>query len=958
MYKNIFILFLISIFVSYSAFSQTTTISGKVADIETKNPLISATVIILDKNNNQKYHAISNKLGEFNIKNIKPDTYKIKITYIGYTTYEKIIKLSDKDNINLGTFSLKSLGVKTQEVEVTAQAPLGEQKEDTTEFNAKSFKTMPDATAEDIIKKMPGVQIESDGKIKSQGEEVKKVIVDGKPFFGDDPSLTLKSIPSEVVDKVQVYDKMSDQAEFTGFDDGQSEKTINIITKKDKRKGQFGRLEGGYGYEDRYSVNMNVNLFNDEQRISFIGMSNNVNQQHFSIQDIMSMTGSSGGPGGGMMRMGSGPTASGGARPPMGNLKMPSRPGGSLSNYMVSQMEGLNKIHAFGFNLSDNWFNKIDVTLSYFFNYTDNNNDQYLSRNYMLSLDSIQNYYQNNPSYTKNINHRFNMKFNYQIDSANSILIRPALIVQTNNMNNNLFSANYINNTTLLNTSSNDYTSDYTGINFSNEILYKHRFNTPGRTISFSLNTSYNDKSGNSNQYTISEIFADNHAVYDTTDQQTDYPVTGYGISANTIFTEQIHKNGQIQLNYTISYTKNKTDKQTYDFSYLTNDYSILDTSLSNKFNNDYITNNAGLGYRLKTNSYSLIAMLNYEHTKLSSEQVFPNILDVDYSYQTFLPSVRMDFKFSRTSNLRLHYRTSTNIPGIQQLQNVIDNSSPTQLTTGNPLLQQEYAHSLNFRYANFSKNMTNVFMTFFGVNYRSDYIGNSIFLAQKDTLINNSVLLAAGGQLTKPVNLDGYWNVNAFMNYGFQVPLIASNLNFNLGGSYSKTPSLINDLTNNSNAYNFNCGFMLGSNISENVDFMIGSRANFNITHNTIQTSSDNNYNVYMNNINLKWIIWEGFFIQAEASNQFYTGLVDEDEDNNFTLLNFAFGKKFLANNAGELKLTVFDALNQNKSIQTNVTDYYVEYTKNQVLQQYVLLTFTYNLRNFGATNEFKPRL
>ena len=220
--------------------AQEVSVKGKAVDSDTKSALISATVVLMNSARDVKYHDITNAKGEFSLAMVKKGTYTLRITYIGYDSLEQELNISARKDVNLGEVPVKISSVNTPEIEVTAKAPVGEQREDTTIINASRFKTQPDATAEDLVKKMPGIQIDQTG-VKAHGEDVKKVLVDGKPFFGDDPSVALKNLPAELIDKVQIYDKMSDQSEFSGFDDGNSSKTLNILTKRTKMNGQFGK---------------------------------------------------------------------------------------------------------------------------------------------------------------------------------------------------------------------------------------------------------------------------------------------------------------------------------------------------------------------------------------------------------------------------------------------------------------------------------------------------------------------------------------------------------------------------------------------------------------------------------------------------------------------------------------------------------------------------------------------
>ncbi len=946
MYKSILLFFICSSL----AFSQGFTVKGTARDDDSKKPLISASVQLLDRDSVSKYHAITDKSGNFDMTDVKPGPYNLKITYIGYKPFTKPVKIFSKESfVNLGNVDITPDDIQTDEVVVNAKAPIGEQKEDTTIFNASSFKTTKDATAEDLVKKMPGVEVDQSGTVKAQGEEVKKVMVDGKPFFGDDPTAALRNLPSEVIDKVQIYDKMSEQSEFSGFDDGQTTKTMNIITKALKRNGQFGKFSAGYGHQDKYNASLNLNIFQGAQRISILGLSNNVNQQNFAVMDILDMVGTSTpqsqmfrsfvGRGGlnaiGGMSGGRGPGGGGG-----GGF-------GGGQNFFVGQTDGISTTHALGGNYSDTWTEGMDVTGSYFYNYTTTKNTQLTDRLYNLNGDTAQSYNQNTNSFQKNINHKFNFKYNYQIDTNTSIMIKPAMTVQATNPNSNSYNQNLMD-TIRLNSSNNINTSGYTGYNFSNEFLFKYRFGVVGRTISIDVNTGLNDKNGGSTLLSYNTYYRGLDSTINILDQLTNYPTNGYNYNVTVNYTEPIHKDGQLLLKYNLTFNNNQADRRTYFLDSLTNNYSVLDSVLSNQFDNDYLYQSPGIAYRYKIDKLQLTAAIDYQMSELKSNQLFPQTQnDINYKYKNWLPSMRINYKFDQRTSLMLNYRTSTSAPSVTQLQNVIDNSNPLQISIGNPNLQQSTSNYAMIRYNTFSSDFNNVFFFYAGINNRMNYIGNSTLIVAKDTVIGPNIIGHAGGQIAQPVNINGFWNINGMMNFGFPIPFIGSKMTIGGGGMYSRTPSLVNNADNISDLYNINVLGMLTSNISENVDFNLSFRANVNQTRNSLDKSNNYSYNNYLTTFNLKWIFWEGIFIQTEGRNQFYTGYTAANA--NFTMLNFHIGKKLLGEDNGELKLSVYDLLNQGKSTQTNVTDYYTEYQYNTALQRYIMLTFTYNLRMFG---------
>jgi len=229
------------------------------------------------------------------------------------------------------------------------------------------------------------------------------------------------------------------------------------------------------------------------------------------------------------------------------------------------------------------------------------------------------------------------------------------------------------------------------------------------------------------------------------------------------MYTEPIDSNSQLQISYNANYQNNYSDKLTYDWNVLTSDYSIIDSILSNRFDNDYFTQRAGLGYRLRNDNMNLDFTLNYQRADLISNQEFPNVLDQKFSFDNFLPSLRFRYKFSQNSSIRMNYRTNTQAPSMTQLQNVVDNTNSLQLTAGNPNLEQQVNHSFITHFMQLSQDLTNMFMAFININLKNDYITNSTYIAANDTIVENGILLPAGGQLTKPINSSGYFGARTF---------------------------------------------------------------------------------------------------------------------------------------------------------------------------------------------------
>ncbi len=941
--KKMFLVLLLIFISSDLLLSENIKIVGMAIDAKTSMPLISASVQLLAPDSTPKYHAFTEASGRFFLNNVKRGKYILKISYVGYHNYYKNLKITAaNDIVKLRQLRIRRQDVQMGEVEVNAQSVIGEQHGDTTQFNASSFKTAKDATVEELIRKMPGIEVEPDGKVKAHGEEVEKVFVDGKKFFGNDPSIALKNLPANIVDKVQVYDKASDQSEFTGFDDGDRSKALNIITKINRRHGEFGKFSAGGGYDKKYQLNANYNIFAGPRRISILGMSNNVNQQNFSIIDILDMLGSRRGR---MLRR----FVSGGASAAMGSRINFAVNRSGAGAFYGGQQDGVSTTHSIGTNYSDVLSDNLELTASYFLNYYDNDNIQQTNRDYLFTKDSTKYYNENSRSNTINANHRFNLRLDWDLDTNTSIMWRPYATVQTNNNFSDALSQTELISGATSNSSFSKYNSKYSGYNLTSNLLFKHRFGVIGRTLSL------NFKNGISNRDGAYDLF--NKNLYqrkgiedrDTIEQTSRSPQDGSDLRATIAYTEPLHKNGQMMLSYTNSIKRNTFDQQTYNFNALSDNYDILDSLTSNIFDNDYLYQKAGVAYRYKTRKLYLSGGVDYQIAALQNNQTFPRIEELNYKFYNFLPSLTIRYGANKMNSYYLRFRTGTSQPSISQLQNVIDNSNPLEVSTGNPQLRQQLTNSLHFRYSKFSRDFSKVFIAFLSLRSAQNYIGTSSFLARKDTMITNSLMLPAGAQFTEPVNLDGYRNIFAMLNYGFPLGFIHSKFNIHLVSRYTRRPGLVNGMLNYSNSYNYDIMLMLTSNVSENLDFNLTSKIDYNNTVNTIRKNNNMSYFSLMNIANFKWVFWKGFFLQGDVRN-IINGGAYQPANGNYTLLNCSIGKKFFDDDAGELKLYVFDILNMNKGISTNITDFYSENVYNTVLERYIMLTFTYHIRNFGS--------
>ena len=947
-YTATFLLF----FFSITAGAQS--IKGKLLDLIDNSPLAGATIQLSKiKDSTDRFTTISDTKGLFEFKNLSADSFLLKVSFVSYAGYRQYINLNDSvSNLDLGTLFIPKKTKDLDVVTVVSKTPPTQLKGDTIEYNASQFKVNPDATVEDLVKKMPGITVDKSGTVTAHGEQVQKVTIDGRDFFGDDATAAIRNLPSQIVDKIQVFDRLSDQAQFTGFDDGSSVKSINIVTKAGMRNGQFGRIYAGYGTNDTYSAGGNVSFFKDNRRISLIGLANNINQQNFGSQDLLGVTstGSSGGRGGGN-RPGSGGSGRGGSGGG-GNYSL----NNNSNNFQVGQQNGISKTNAAGINFLDKWGKKVDVQASYFFNNSNNTADQVSDSKTLLAGSKTQFLNQGSNSENRNYNHRFNLRLDYKIDSSNSILINPSLNFQNNRSLSASNAKTFYGTGDTANTSLSNGTAYRSGYNLRNNILFRHSFAKRGRTLSIGLNTTFNKNDGNSYSFSDYRFFNDTIITDSLLNQYSDNATNGYTISSNIAYTEPIGKKGQIQVSYTPSYSKNKADQQTFLFDPSIEKYSQFDTTLSNKFDNTVTTQNAGISYRLgKSRDNQFSAGFNFQYSKLESDRTFPAPTSVNQSFTNILPNLMWRKKISAKSTFNILYRASTNFPSVTQLQDVVNLSDPLRVSSGNPELKQSYSHFLSGRYNFINTQKGQSFFANIFLQAAQDYITNATYIASADSIIQHGVTLKSGSQFTKPVNLDGYKSFRSFFTYSMPVKFIKSNINLNTGFTYSKLPGIINNIETYTDNFVYNAGVVIASNISEYIDFNLSYSANFNNAKSSVQGQSDNNYVNQVAGIEFNLLSKNGWFIQNDLNNQIYSGL-STGLNQNYWLWNAAIGKKFLKNKAGELKLSVFDLLKQNQSIMRTIQPNYIEDTQTKVLQQYFMLTFTYNLKNFGTAKPASP--
>lgn len=896
---------------------------------------------------------VTDDAGRFTFHDVAAGGYRLVATRLGYARIVRTTRVAAAD-VDLGPLPMPVAALQIAPVEVVGRVPLASQRADTTEFNARAFKTHPDATAEELLTKMPGVSVNTNGTVTSNGETVQQVLVDGRPYFGADPTIAIRNLPADVIDRIQVYDKLSDQSQFTGFDDGQTQRTINLVLRPEARNSQFGKAYGGLGDDQRYLTGGSGNVLAGPTRVSVIGLADNVNQQNFSSQDLLGVLntqsrrggffgGGANGRGNGGRRGGSG---DGGGRGRGGQGAGSSgTPFGAIGSgsFLVGQQDGITTTQSFGANYSETWGTKLSVDQSYFLNVADNHNDQALTRLYSAPQDSIARYDQTATTGNRNDNHRFDSRIEWTASPQTSVVDQPRLYFQTNHASGAQSGINAAASDAPLGDAISDNSGATRGHNLSNHLLMRHRFATRGRTVSLDVGLGHSLKQGSSDLAGATSSAFDTTAAGDTLAQRSTLHTTTASASARVALTEPLTAAGLLQLTYSPSVSSSGSDNHAAQFAPALGVFVPADTSLSSSFHTVSAAHSLALAYLVRRAGLNLSAETAWQHSSLRNRQTFPFRADVDRTFDDVLPALNLTYALSAHRNLRVFYRASTRVPSVTQLQDVVDNSNPLALSRGNPGLRPSTTHSVVGRYATTDSSSSRSLFVFVSVQRTQRSIANQTVTAPRDTVLAGGVPLAAGAQLVTPVNLDGAWNASTFATSSRPATLLGSTWNVSGGMTYTRTPAEIGTVRDLADTYALSAGSSLNSNVSERLDFALSYTATWNLVRHSLPTTSTPDYETHAIAARLNLIGGDRFVLRTAVTGTLYQHVAGAT---NTMLWTASIGEKFFKQRQGELTLSGVNLLDQGTATTRAVSDTYVQDTRNTALGRYVMLMFTYTLR------------
>lgn len=923
------LLFPLLLFCAATVAAQSPSVRFRVADRVTREAVVGAVAELRSRTDTAAtpFYTTSDIEGRGTFPRIPRGDYRLTITSLGYDSLRTDLRVGTAALL-LDSLWLTPRAEAIDQVTVEAPALRSSVRGDTLSYRASAYKVSFGSDAESLISKMPGLEV-ADGGIEAQGRTVRRVYVDGREFFGNDVMSAIRNIPADMIESIDIYNSQSDQSEFTGVDTGEGHTSLNIVTLPDKRRGAFGRLYGAYGIPDKYIGGGNVNIFDNDRRISVVGLVNNINRQNFSFEDILGTTDQSG--------------------------------KSSGNNFMVRPLDGISTVQAVGVNYSDDWGAKGKVTASYFFNRTDNHNTSLSDRQTFTSTDKLVLYNDRNDSKTLNLNHRFNSRIDYKFSDRHSMMMRTSFSLQDNNYRNELLSRtdNRFSDDDIrfVNRRRNFGHNNSDGYNVSNYLLYRYRL--PGKmshNLTVGIGGTYRsyDQLSRPRQYTFRDP---DNIECDTTDyssrniSRTDRDQPGYDVNGNVSYTRSLSKRSRLSLEYRINYTDNSVGRNTFIFDNKTEAFRPeRDPKQSTEYDYAYLTHRVGSTYQYYFKKTKVAATLYYQHAGFSSDYVFPYGRKTETSFDNLTYSVVANININRNNTLKFNASGRTSNPRATDLQDIVNTTNRQNIFAGNPGLDPVYTHRLSGQYIRANPAKGRTFTVSAEATLSPNTITDSLVIDSPDFVIDDEgTLLGEGNQYTKPVNLRGLWSLRASVNYGMPVPWLRSNLNFRAGVSTGRIPSIINGERNELNNNVYNAGLTLGSNISESVDFRLSYTGRYNVSKSSSQVRTlDNTYFSQTAKAETTFVIWKRLVVRANADYNYYKGITDTFLEERL-ICNAMLGVKLFRNGLGEASVGVNDILDQNgTTFRRTVTGTTLRNVTNLGIGRYVSFQLTYNLRFF----------
>jgi uncharacterized membrane protein YgcG len=911
--KSILTLSFILSCVAISA-QQNSSVKLTVVDSTSKAPIEFATASVTPAGGTSPVkYGLTDQKGNVTMTGLAGGTYTLKIEFMGYITVSRSINIGSAKETNLGPIGMKEQVNTLSSITVSAIGNPILVKKDTIEYNASSFKTTDADVLENLLKKLPGIEVDADGKITANGKAINKIMIDGKTFFLDDPTIASKNLPAKIIDKVRVVERKSEQAQFTGIDDGNEETVIDLGIKPGMMNGLLGNVAGGYGTDDRYQVNGFTGKFTTSTQLAFFLNGNNTNNRGFQDMAGSMMSTGRGGGGGGGIRIGG---------MNFGGTGLTTSWMGAGSYRIATKNE------------------KLNLGTSYMYSNSDNSVESKSLRQTFVE-DSSFYYKRESNSDNQTQNHGVGIDLEYKFNDKTSILFRPNIGIGLGNFNQSSKDSTYENYggtpSTINKATTNTYgNNDNQRINGT--LLFRQRLNKPGRTFSVNTNYSYSNNNTTGYNYSNTQIGSNTPTVID---QMYNNDNKSYGLGARFSYTEPLGKNFYSEVAYTYNYNYQEYNKNTYAKNANSGLYEDEVAQYSTSFENIAVNQQIELNLRKNEEKYNYILGFNVQPAYLNNTGI-RNGQDFDYrrSVVNYAPSARYEYNFSDVKVLRINYRGQTSQPSINQIQPVADNSNPLYQVVGNPDLLPEFRHNFELSYRNTNREIFKTYEARLNATYTMDKIINTT------KYIN-------GVQESSYINDKGVFSVNGFYMYSSPFSRTSkffvstsTRLGYNQGANY------LNDVRNETTSLNASEQLKLiykGTSLELN----IGGNANFSRAWYTVQSNS--NSATWTNSVlaSMNWTLPAGFNLVSDLDYKFYYGFSSKIDPS--AVWN-AEASKTVLKGMGTLRVKIYDILKQARNISRVTNDSYIEDSETNILKQYVMFSFSLRFGKFTGQKGMFP--
>lgn len=915
MKKNLFCI--LCCILSTFSFSQTSSIKGSVID-SVENANLQHTVISLLRKTDSVLvkFARADKSGLFTLNNLKPGDYILMATHPYFGDFVDAISFNENKTIHLGNFYMTPKSKLLAEVILKSGSPI-RIKGDTTIYTADSFRVRPGANVEELLRMLPGIQVGRNGEITAMGERVRKVLVDGEEFFGSDPGIATKNLRADVVKEVEVFDKKSDQAEFTGIDDGVRDKTINLKLKEDKKKGYFGKTEAGGGLSDKYNNSVMLNAFKSKRKVAGYGVMSNTGQTNLDWKDAQNY-------GGGSDNMISGMTDDGGMFISINNE----------DSYRGGQ-NGIPKNWNWGLHFSDKFNdNKQTVNSGYKFSKVNAPGETRVFSKTFLPDSSWDNR-SVSKNFNSNIKQAFNLTVDYTLDSMNSLKWTTRVNKNNTTSKNDYYTESINEQGQFINNSNRNSTNRLENNSINSSLLWRHKFEKTARTLSVNTDFNWSNSKNNGLLFSLNNYYNSGNIVQrDTTDQQNIINSEGTGITTRVVYTEPLLKDLFLELNYSLSYNNNENDRIT-NTKALNGKYESEVDTLSNSFTFNRLVNTPGISFKWNKKKFNLTIGASAGFNNFVQKNNTKN-LDTRYNFVNFFPRAFYNYKIKPSQSIRISYSGNTTAPTLEQLQPIRVNTDPLNIYIGNQDLKQSFRHSFSTGFNSYS------------VLKEKNIYSNLNFSFVQQAFVQSNVVDNVGKRTYQTINANGVYNINLYSDYGFKLKGTKLRVGAGPNININRNVDFINGLKNFTNTKAYGIRLNVSQNTPNKIDFYFSPNFSWNHSTATVNKAANADYWTINGWSQMRIILPQKFEVSTDANFQIRQKDPRFSQNNNFTTWNATILKR-LHKDEFEIKFGVYDILNQNRGYQRNFNSYSFTETFHNTLRRFWLLTFTWNISKNG---------